>query len=149
MTPEDYEAYLSWVVEDYARELSRNGRAEGAAALELARASFDELLPQGLATPGQVLLIGEDAGDGRRVGHLWFGPSEHDAARAWLYDVTVDPRERRKGYGRALMLAFEAEARARGYGRVGLNVFGDNEIARALYLSLGYGEIARQLGKDL
>ncbi|MGE5226525.1 MAG: GNAT family N-acetyltransferase [Planctomycetaceae bacterium] len=149
MTPDDSDAYLSWVVDDYARELARNGRAPAGDARDRARASFDQLLPRGLQTPRQVLLVGEDAGDGRRIGHLWFGPSEHDPGRAWLYDVTVEPQERGKGFGRALMLAFEAEARRRGYGRVGLNVFGDNEIARTLYLSLGYQEISRQLGKDL
>jgi ribosomal protein S18 acetylase RimI-like enzyme len=47
------------------------------------------------------------------------------------------------------MVAFETEARARGFATAGLNVFGDNETARALYVSLGYGEIARQLSKEL
>lgn len=148
MTPEEFAAYLAWVVDDYAGELARNGSAVGEAALARARASFDELLPQGLDTPRQILLVGEDAVDGRRVGHLWFGPSDVDG-RAWLYDVTVEEPERGKGYGRALMQGFEREARAHGYSAVGLNVFGDNEVARSLYLSLGYREIARQLAKDL
>ena len=33
-----------------------------------------------------------------------------------------------------------AEARRRGYGRLGLNVFGNNDVARSLYRSLGYEE---------
>ncbi|MGZ4133015.1 MAG: GNAT family N-acetyltransferase [Actinomycetota bacterium] len=148
MTPEEFAAYLTWVVDDYAAELARNGKATGETALGQARASFDDLLPQGLDTPRQVLLVGEDAADGRRIGHLWFGPSDVEG-RAWLYDVTVEEAQRGKGYGRALMQGFEDAARAHGYAAAGLNVFGDNAVARSLYLSLGYREIARQLAKDL
>lgn len=149
MTAEEYDVYLSWVVRDYANELERNGRAGAEDAMARAQESFDTLLPDGLGTPGQVLLIAEDAGDGRRVGHLWFGPSSETASRAWVYDVTVEEAERRRGYGRAIMRAFEDQARDHGYGAVGLNVFGDNEGARGLYESLGYREIARQMTKDL
>jgi GNAT superfamily N-acetyltransferase len=149
MTAGEFEAYLARAVDEYADELEANGRAEGEEARRISRTSFDELLPQGLDSPGQVMLVAEDAGGGRRIGHLWFGPSEGNARRAWLWDILVEEPERGKGYGRALMTAFEAEARARGYASAGLNVFGDNEVARSLYLSLGYGEIARQLAKDL
>jgi ribosomal protein S18 acetylase RimI-like enzyme len=149
MTAEEYGVYLGWVVGDYADELVRNGRAGAETAMTRAQESFDRLLPQGLDTPRQVLLIAEDAGEGRRVGHLWFGPSSDDPSTAWVYDVTVDESDRGRGYGRAIMRAFEDQARDRGYVRVGLNVFGDNEVARGLYESLGYGEIARQMTKSL
>jgi len=80
---------------------------------------------------------------------LWFGPSTDDPTMAWIYDITVDEDERGKGWGRAIMHAFEAEARARGFARAGLNVYGDNHVARRLYESLGYVETARQLHKEL
>lgn len=35
-----------------------------------------------------------------------------------------------------------AEARRRGFARLGLNVFRGNEVARNLYRSLGYSEAA-------
>ena len=149
MTGGEFSAYLSWVVDDYAEELARNGRATREEAPAQSKASFDALLPDGLDTPGQVVLVAEDPEDGRRVGHLWFGPSSDDAQRAWVYDITVEEPERRRGYGRAMMEAFEDEARARGFVLVGLNVFGDNVGARTLYESLGYREIARQMAKDL
>jgi ribosomal protein S18 acetylase RimI-like enzyme len=47
------------------------------------------------------------------------------------------------------MRAFEGEARARGFARAGLNVYGDNHVARRLYESLGYVETSRQLHKEL
>jgi RimJ/RimL family protein N-acetyltransferase len=40
------------------------------------------------------------------------------------------------------MVYAEEEARRRGLDRVGLMVFGGNEVARNLYRSLGYAEIA-------
>jgi ribosomal protein S18 acetylase RimI-like enzyme len=43
----------------------------------------------------------------------------------------------------------EIEARASGCRRVELNVFGDNATAKHLYGSMGYLEMARQMGKDI
>ena len=47
------------------------------------------------------------------------------------------------------MLLVEGEARDRGIGRVELNVFGGNEVARGLYRSLGYVETSVQMAKEL
>jgi Acetyltransferase (GNAT) family len=60
----------------------------------------------------------------------------------WIYDVHIDEAERGRGYGKAAMVYAEEEARRRGLNRVGLMVFGGNEVARNLYRSLGYAEIA-------
>ena len=149
MLPDEFEAYLAWAVDDYAAELERNGKATGEAAKVTSRASFDSALPDGLATQGHDLLVAVDPDDGQRVGVLWFGPSTDDPAMAWVYDITVDEERRRQGWGRAIMRSFEGEARARGFARAGLNVYGDNHVARRLYESLGYVETARQLHKEL
>jgi ribosomal protein S18 acetylase RimI-like enzyme len=149
MTPVEFTEYLDWVVGDYAAELDRNGKATGDAAVAASRASFEGLLPDGVATARQTLLIAEDDDDGRRVGLLWFGPSTDDASMAWIYDITVDETHRGEGWGRAIMRAFEGEARSRGYTRAGLNVYADNHVARRLYESLGYAETARQLHRSL
>jgi ribosomal protein S18 acetylase RimI-like enzyme len=149
MLPDEFVAYLEWATDDYAAELERNGKAVGEAAQVASRASFDSMLPDGLATQGHVLLVAVDPDDGQRVGVLWFGPSTDDPAMAWVYDITVDEERRRQGWGRAIMHAFEGEARTRGFARAGLNVYGDNHVARRLYESLGYVETARQLHKEL
>jgi ribosomal protein S18 acetylase RimI-like enzyme len=148
MLPDEFDSYLEWAVDDYAAELERNGKATGEAAELASRASFDSILPDGVSTPGQVLLVAVDPND-ERVGVLWFGPSTDDPAMAWIYDITVEEDRRRQGWGRAIMRAFEGEARARGFPRAGLNVYGDNHVARRLYESLGYIETARQLHKEL
>jgi ribosomal protein S18 acetylase RimI-like enzyme len=149
MTADEFDAYLAWSVDDYAAELVRNERATAESAPEVSRSSFDRLLPEGLGTPGQVLLIAEDEGTGARVGMLWFGPSSDEPTRAWIFDISVDEPERGKGWGRAILTAFEPEARARGFSSAGLNVFADNDVARHLYESSGYAEIQRQMAKSL
>jgi ribosomal protein S18 acetylase RimI-like enzyme len=149
MTAAECDAYLAWVVDDYAAELERNGKATGAAALAASRASFDGLLPNGVETEGQTLLIAEDTASGERIGLLWFGPSTDDPTTAWIYDITVDEDRRGHGWGRTIMWVFESEALRRGFTRAGLNVYADNHVARHLYESLGYRETARQLSKSL
>lgn len=149
MLPDEFATYLDWAIDDYAAELERNGKATGEAAQGASRASFDSLLPDGLATVGHTILVATNPDDGERVGVLWFGPSTDDPAMAWIYDIMVDEDKRRRGWGRAMMRAFEGEARARGFARAGLNVYGDNHVARRLYESLGYLETARQLHKEL
>ena len=56
-----------------------------------------------------------------------------------VHDLAVLPRWRGQGIGRRLLRAVEAEARARGYCKITLEVRADNGAAMALYRRLGYG----------
>ena len=59
-----------------------------------------------------------DDESGEAVGRLWFAERElHGRAYVYLYDITVLPDARGRGYGRAAMLALEDEARRLGYRR--------------------------------
>lgn len=55
-----------------------------------------------------------------------------------LYDLFVAPDARRRGVGRALLLAAEAHARATGHARMDLTTARNNLRAQALYESLGW-----------
>ena len=68
---------------------------------------------------------------------------------AWVYNIEVDPAFRGRGYGRAAMILAEEEARSRGMTSLGLNVHGQNTVARSMYDSLGYGVTALQMKKPL
>ena len=59
-----------------------------------------------------------------------------------IHDMAVLPEARGKGVGRALMLAVEAEARARGACKITLEVLSGNDPAKGLYAALGYGDYA-------
>ena len=63
--------------------------------------------------------------------------------------LMIDRRLQGQGYGRAAMELAEEQAHAKGIGRMELNVFGGNEVARKLYPSLGYVETSVQMAKDL
>jgi GNAT superfamily N-acetyltransferase len=61
----------------------------------------------------------------------------------------VEPEARGRGYGRAALEALHAWAREHGFERVGLHVFGSNEVARRLYLRTGYVETDVMMEKRL
>jgi GNAT superfamily N-acetyltransferase len=151
MHEDEWDAWYAWAMTEYADDLVRNESLTPEEALVRSAEEVDRLLTDGLATPGQHLLVAEEAETGRRVGHLWFGPRTRnpDPAVAWLYDIFVEESERGRGIGRAMMDLFEVEARAAGHRRLELNVFGDNPAAKHLYGAIGYVEMARQMGKDI
>jgi ribosomal protein S18 acetylase RimI-like enzyme len=147
MSAAEFDAYRQRSVSAYAAEHVRAGNWSADQALDLAEQETDELLPDGLDTPGVIFLVGETAG--QMIGHIWAGPAPRQRPGWWIYDLEVVPSERRRGYGRMLLDAVEIEITRRGGETVGLNVFGGNDIARRLYESLGYGTISVQMRKRL
>jgi GNAT superfamily N-acetyltransferase len=61
-----------------------------------------------------------------------------EGALVGLFDIVVDPAERRRGHGRRLLEELLAWAYARGARRAYLQVVEQNQAARALYASLGF-----------
>ena len=139
MNAEEFAAYLERAVPEYAEDKVASGQWSEASALELSRQGYDELLPQGLATPGHFLFTLRETGTQAVVGALWYGIQERAGQRiAYVYDVLVEPLHRRKGYATQAFQALEAEVSSRGLCGVALHVFGHNETAQALYARLGY-----------
>jgi ribosomal protein S18 acetylase RimI-like enzyme len=146
MTDVEFDAWMDWAIEDYAREDAAAHHI--AVDVERSRTEIAALLPDGLDTHGHRFRIAESAGE--RVGLLWFGSKETEAGTVcWLYDLWVEEPMRKRGYGRALMRALEAETRDMGLSRIELKVSGFNDRARALYESLGFVEIERRMYKVL
>ena len=129
---------------EYRRHLVAHvGLPEEQAAAKVER-DVSAVLPDGLATPETWIWAVEE--DARVVGTLFVGLRD---GGAWLYDITIAEGERGKGYGRAALTALEDELRALGYDSVGLNVWGDNAVARGLYRSLGWDEESVHMRKAL
>lgn len=93
------------------------------------------MLEEELRRPGGRFFVLED--EGRVVGMAigWYILDE-----LHVLHVGVDPRERRKGFGRALMDALEGSARDAEVSW--LEVRRDNEAAIGLYLGMGYEPVA-------
>ena len=86
------------------------------------------------------------------VGWLWLGVPgpDPDPLMAWVFEIEIEarvPRARLRARGDASWP--RTEARARGMTSLGLNVHGQNTIARSLYESLGYEVTALQMKKPV
>ena len=139
----DEATYLAWrtsSTRDYAAEKVEAGNYPADAALELASAEFEKLLPEGRDTPGHELRsMVDDAGE--KVGHAWFTVETRDIGRVvFIYDIAVDPAHRRHGYARAALREIAQYAGEQDCVGVMLHVFGSNTPARELYRSEGFEE---------
>ncbi len=144
MTRDQYDAYRATAEDDYAAEIFASGTMGAEEARAKSAADFAELLPDGLDTKGLLLCTAYDGAE--PVGLPWLALTDTSAGTtAFVYDVSVHEGLRRKGYGRAIMLAGEAECRARGVVSIGLNVFGPNVAARRLYEDLGFEVTSTQM----
>jgi ribosomal protein S18 acetylase RimI-like enzyme len=84
-----------------------------------------------------------------RIGMAWLAVESPDKAGAWIYDIEIVREQRGEGYGRSLLRAVEQLAAERGVTTIGLNVFGRNAVARALYESCGFEVSSLQMRKAL
>lgn len=138
MTPDEFARWRAQSIPTYAADKVRSGRWAEAESLAEAEKEFDQLLPQGLQTPGHTICtLGDDAG--QSVGALWVARTERAAGPVgFIYDLVVWPEHRGKGHARRAMRALEVEAAKLGFHGLALHVFGHNTPARALYDELGY-----------
>jgi RimJ/RimL family protein N-acetyltransferase len=150
MSQAEFEEYLPFAVQDYAQEHVRAGNWSPENALRMSQETFDELLPDGPATPNQFLFTIEDETLGEKVGMLWFTVEEREGgSRAFLYDLRIEEAYRRRGYGTQALQALEAKVRELSLTRITLHVFGHNQPARELYAKLGYEVVDLRLSKTL
>ena len=147
LSAEEIAQYVPRVSEAYAAELREHLFLNEDAATARAKRSAAAVFPDGAVADGHWLFAVED-GEGTRVGVLWLGvPFDGEADSLWVYDIEIDPEHRGRGLGRDTMLLAEHEARRLGRNRIKLNVFARNAVARALYLSLGFEEMAIEMSK--
>ena len=134
---------------EHARSMVADAGVDPDGARRKVSRDLEALFPEERIADGHAVFIVETGGE--RVGYLWVGerPDPVDRSTLFVYDIHIDEMQRGRGYGRAAMLAAEAEAARRGIDRIALNVFGGNERARSLYRSLGYVERAVTMDKTL
>lgn len=76
--------------------------------------------------------------------------SGYDGHRAWVNYLAIDPQQRRRGLGRAMMDEIEQRVQALGCPKVNLQIRRDNLDVVRFYQSLGYVEDAAiSMGKRL
>ena len=148
MSESEFQTFRAHSVSEYAKEMLRSRAVSEADADQQSKATFQRLLPHGKETADQLIMTVWS--ENRVVGHLWIAmKSDHGRREAFGYDMELIASARGKGLGRELMNVAHALLHNSGVSRVGLNVFGHNEIARNLYQSLGYKPVEERRYKDL
>jgi ribosomal protein S18 acetylase RimI-like enzyme len=136
MTDEEYEHFNAVLWEDYAQERARNLGTSVEHEREVAATQRQALQAHGMNTPGHYYWrVVDDAG--AAVGSLWVYV-EPGTDRAFIYEIVIAPEQRGRGLGTTTLDLLDAWARAAGVKSIGLNVFGDNAAAQALYRKQGY-----------
>lgn len=134
MSEEEFAAYEAHLLTAYAQEMLDAGAFTNLdSALAASERSQRDLLPEGLRTPGHHLWTAR--AEDTPVAVLWI---RVQGAGAFIYDIEVRAEQRRRGYGREVLDAGALAARDLGAEVLGLNVFGHNDSARALYERAGY-----------
>ncbi len=149
MGPERLAEWLPGMWADYRSSIVEAGFSEEAADANVARNRASLASGEGLAEGNHVFDV---VVDGRPVGILWIGRPGGEGegeGEYYIYNVEIEAAERGRGYGRLAMELAEAWVRTAGGSRIGLNVWGNNTVARSLYASLGYRELAVSMAKDL
>jgi ribosomal protein S18 acetylase RimI-like enzyme len=139
MTSAEFSRYMETAVADYADAHVKAGDCEPAEAYTLAKADYDSLLPDGIATAGQHLYSARLPGQAEPVGMVWFELRERRGKKsAYIFDIQIASSHRGNGYGKTLLQRAEEAAAAMGAERMSLNVMGWNHAARTLYEKAGF-----------
>jgi ribosomal protein S18 acetylase RimI-like enzyme len=95
-------------------------------------------LDEYLAKLGDRAEILSDSADGRCRGFVAFYCNDQATKQAYITLVLVNPRDRGLGIGRTLVACVLQLAKRRGFTSCRLQVARHNEIAHAMYVSLGF-----------
>lgn len=119
-------------------------------ALRSASEQFDKLVPNGTSTPDQSFFDVIESSSGDQIGFLWLGFQNRFGRKvASINDINIAPKSRGKGFGKLLMRLIEDEAKKENATRLRLHVFNHSEVAKRLYLSMGFRPTSLDMRKDL
>ncbi|MEK5487571.1 GNAT family N-acetyltransferase [Lysinibacillus sp. FSL M8-0355] len=137
MDQEEFKQYISYAIEDYAKDKIASGNWSEDEAINLSRESFERLLPNGEKTENNHLL--SIFHDDILVGMIWISQkAPKNPNEGFIYDFVIFEQYQGQGYGKKAMKEAEIIAKELGMNKIGLNVFGHNKIARGLYEKMGY-----------
>lgn len=108
----------------------------------------EDILKQGMGTPGHEFFTAVEEASGRAVGYLWCEVNR-EKRRAFLYFVVVEETERGRGLGEAALRQLEGRLKADGIKSLGLHVFSHNTGALRLYERLGFQVTSVNMQKSL
>lgn len=135
MSNDEFDKFVEWDILSYSKDLIKAGLSSEENALENAKKSFNELLPQGKNTKDNYIYVVVNS-DNEGVGFIWYQKYMEDIA--FICDFLILEKFRKQGYGKQTLLLLEKEAKEKGLTEILLNVFKYNKSAFSLYKSLEY-----------
>lgn len=150
MAAEDFDAYIEKLTANYAKDNVRSGRWTREEALEKSVSQINSLLPEGIETQNHVFFSIVDEGTDDAVGYIWLhvAPGE-GPKKAFIYDLIIFEKFRKRGYGRAALVALEEYAKEKGIASISLHVFAHNTAAFSLYRKMGYEVTSMNMTKNI
>lgn len=143
MTQQTYDECVTDLAANDPFALVRDPAATPERALQAAA----RIAPAGVATEGQLLRTAH--ADGREAGWIWCSlPTPDRPSTGLVLHLEVDRRQRRRGLGRRMIAAAEAELVRHGVPRIGLSIPGRTE-ALAFADTLDMSLASEQMVKDL
>ncbi len=150
MSEETFEVFKKDSQIGFAKNLASSEDISFEEALKHADQQFQRLVSKGIETQGQLFFDVFENQKNQPIGYLWLGLQERFGKKvASVNDIKIEVGYRGKGYGKALMKLVDDEARSARATRVRLHVFNHNEVAKQLYLSMGFIQTSLDMKKDL
>ncbi|WP_113737223.1 N-acetyltransferase [Ensifer sp. ENS12] len=137
MLDSEYPAYLDYFIPDYAIEISANYGFSDADALVQARREIAQDLPQGVKTPGNVLLCVINETDSSLIGYLWYRP-DLAGHSVFISDLHILASQQGQGFAKQALNALETELSAKGFKQIKLRVAENNRRAKHVYDVAGF-----------
>lgn len=150
MAAEDFDTYIEKLTANYAKDNVRSGRWTREEALEKSVSQINSLLPERIKTQNHVFFSIVDEGTGDVVGYIWLHvvPGE-GPKKAFIYDLIIFEKFRKRGYGRAALVALEEYAKEKRIASISLHVFAHNAAALSLYRKMGYEVTSMNMKKNI
>lgn len=150
MNETEYRRFLDYAIADYAEEKVRAGNYAPVDAMVLSTQEYQELLPDGVDTKDNFLLMLVDEAISKTVGFIWLMLQQTGTLHTVvIVNILVYEEFRGQGYGTRVLHLVEEKARSLGIGRITLHAFGHNTRARSLYERLGYTTTNVHMAKNL
>ncbi|ETT86427.1 GNAT family N-acetyltransferase [Viridibacillus sp. FSL R5-0477] len=137
MNQEEFNQYLFFAIEDFAKDKVTSGNWSEDEAIDLSKKEFSRLLPKDEKSEHNHLF--SIFHNQQLVGMIWIAQtSTTNLNEGFIYDFIIYEQHQGRGYGKQAMKETEIIAKKLGINKIGLHVFGHNKIARGLYEKLGY-----------
>lgn len=135
MTAAAFEKFAAWSVASYAQSLIESGMETESAADDTAWKEFREAFPEGVDSAHIHCFTIQN--EKEPVGVICYEANAQQN-RGFILEFVIAQTQRRKGYGKAALIAVLEDAKAKGLEIMGLNVFHHNREAMGLYEACGF-----------